>query len=94
MTHSKVKTGWKIGYLYKEQLWKIKERKGKAADSHHFSCASRAEWIDVMVTGSPRTLSMPEVTDTQSALIQAQKPTKAMLSSKEVQGGANPAHHS
>lgn len=36
-----------------------------------------------MVIGSPRTLCMPEVTDTQSVLIQARKPTKAMLSSKE-----------
>ncbi len=54
----------------------------------------QAEWIDVMVTGSPRTLSMPEVTDTQSALIQARKPTNALLSSKEVRGGANPAYHS
>ncbi|KAG7504509.1 hypothetical protein JOB18_010568 [Solea senegalensis] len=56
--------------------------------------ASRAEWLDVMVTGSPRTLSMPEVTDTPSALIQARKPTKSMLPSNKVQGGANPAHHS
>ena len=47
--------------------------------------------IDVMVTGSPRTLNMPEVTDTQSVLIQAKKPTKAMFSSMVVQGGANPA---
>ncbi|CAB1431640.1 unnamed protein product [Pleuronectes platessa] len=47
-----------------------------------------------MVTGSPRSLSMPEVTDIPSALIQARKPTKEMLSSIEVQGGASPAHHS
>lgn len=52
-------------------------------DSHHFSSGSRVEWIDVMVTGSPRTLGKPEVTDTQGAPIQAQKPSTAMISSKE-----------
>ncbi|TNN72660.1 hypothetical protein EYF80_017109 [Liparis tanakae] len=51
----------------------------------------RAEWIYVIVTGSPRTLGMPEVTDTQSALIQAQKPTKVLLASNKVRGVANPA---
>lgn len=62
------------------------QRNGKVVDSHHFSCASRAEWIDVMVT-----LSMPEVTDTQSALIQAQKPTKAMLLPRKSKEG--PTQH-
>lgn len=77
-----MKTCWKIGYLNKEQLWKI-QKKRKVVASHHFICADRAEWNDVMVIGSPRTLCMPEVTDTQSMFIQAPKPTKAMLSSKE-----------
>lgn len=44
MTHKKVKTCWKIGYLHKEQLWKIR-RKGRATHSHPLSCAKQS-WVD------------------------------------------------